>query len=120
MHGLNEGKATKVKTNSIRNLAIVAAVVGTFAVGMSSAANAGGFLGGIIEDLCGNCGVGDTLDQLNNDLGNPVDHGGAILCDIYLPGCGEVMEGYYAYNRGGVDGLIDHELDGDNDSDDPQ
>jgi hypothetical protein len=46
---------------------------------------------------------------VNAHLGNPFDHGVAIVCDAYLPGCGEALEGYYAYNRGGVEGLIDHE-----------
>jgi hypothetical protein len=62
---------------------IAAAMVGTLALGASSPANAGGLLGDIIEGACGNCGVSRALDQINNDLGNPVDHGAAIVCEAW-------------------------------------
>jgi hypothetical protein len=102
--------------NSIRKTTLALVLAATLAVTASSSARAGGLVGDFLNSVTGT-DIGTQLDDLNGDLGNPFDHGVAIVCDAYLPGCGEALEDYYAYNRGGVSGLIDHATQDDDDSD---
>ena len=62
-------------------------------------AQAEGFLGGLIEDVCGGCGVGRTLDEINANLGQPVDHAAAAVADAFVPGAGQAAEAYWALRR---------------------
>lgn len=51
-----------------------------FSVAAASPAFAGGFIGDIVEGVCGNCGAGRALDRANEQLGKPAEQiGGAIL-----------------------------------------
>ena len=49
----------------------------------SAPASARGLIGGLIEDLCGNCGVGNALDQTHEQLGNPLDQAGDAAAAYY-------------------------------------
>lgn len=103
-------------TYSIRKALVVTTMAAAIFSGLSTMAHANGFLGGIIEDICGQYGVGDALDEINGELGNPVDHVIAGTCEFYIPGCGVAMEEGYKYNREGADAVL-QDLIGD-DSDD--
>jgi hypothetical protein len=59
-----------------------------------------GFLGGIIDQFAP--GVGTVLDQANDRLGNPVDHGFAAAVDTVAPGAGSVLEAGWALQRSGA------------------
>jgi hypothetical protein len=101
--------------NRMTRLAIAMVTAGTLAIGTVSAANAGGLLGDMLNGFIP--GLGTTLDQWNADNRNVVDHAVAGLAESVFPGAGEVIEGYYAYNRGGIPGLFEHELgEGEDDS----
>ena len=111
---ITRNRRTTKMTYSIRKIVLAAATAATLFVGVSTAANAGnGFLGGIIEDICGQCGVGDTLDELNDEWDNPVDHAIAGVCEAYIPGCGVAIEEGYKYNREGLDGVLEDFIIGD-------
>jgi hypothetical protein len=99
---------------SIRKMTISLLVASVLAFAVSSSADAGGLLGDFINDVTGT-DIGTQLDELNADNGNIVDHAAAAVADYYLPGSGEVIEGYYTYNREGVGGLIQEELENDED-----
>jgi hypothetical protein len=94
--------------NRMKRLAILILTAGSLAIGSASAANAQGFLGGIIDDLIP--GLGTTLDQINDANGNVFDHAVAGIVGTVMPGATEAIELYYIYNRGGVPGLVEHEL----------
>lgn len=74
---------------------------------LSPSAFAGGFLGDFINQVAP--GVGTALDQVNAQLGNPVDHAAAALADTYVPGLGTAAEANWALQRmqnGGGGGAV--------------
>ena len=85
---------------SLKSVFFAAAIaVGLGVVAVSSSAHAGGFLGDIINQVAP--GVGTQLDQLNHNLGNPVDHAGAAALDAWAPGAGRALElGWQVQRRG--------------------
>ena len=101
---------------SIRKTTIALVTATALFAAATTSASAGGLIGDFLNTVTGT-DIGTQLDAVNDQLGNPVDHFVARACDAYLPGCGAAMEGYYAYNRGGVEGLIEHEMNDDDDSD---
>ena len=60
----------------MKNHAICFSVIISTALWVSTA-SAGGLLGDIIENACGGCGVGQQLDEVHKNVGQPLDHVGA-------------------------------------------
>jgi hypothetical protein len=57
-------------------------------------------LGDIVNQVAP--GVGTQLDQLNHNLGNPVDHTIAAGANAVVPGSGVALEGAWAVQRSGI------------------
>lgn len=82
----------------MKNLKNVNALVLMAAMGLVSVNSlAGGFLGDAINVIAP--GVGTELDRINHQLGNPVDHAAAVVCDAYAPGCGSALEAGWELQR---------------------
>lgn len=61
----------------------------------------GGFLAGVGKCIAPDAApVLDALDDLNGQLGNPIDHAGAAALDTFVPGAGQALEGAWAIQRG--------------------
>jgi hypothetical protein len=99
---------------SIRKMTISLLTATALAFAVSSSANAGGLLGDVLNSVTGT-DIGTQLDDWNADNDNIVDHAVAAVADYYLPGSGRAIEGYYAYNREGLGGLIEEQMNSDQD-----
>jgi hypothetical protein len=96
--------------STVRKIFFATMTATAFALSLCSPANAGGLIGDIINSVAP--GIGTKLDRWNAANGNVVDHIGAAAAEIVVPGAGQALEGYYAYNRGGIGGLVTHEMNG--------
>jgi hypothetical protein len=102
------------KMYTIRKMTISLLTAAVLAFAVSSGANAGGLLGDFLNGVT-DTDIGTQLDEWNADNGNIVDHTFAGIADYYLPGSGEAIEGYYTYNREGLGGLIEEQMNRDQD-----
>ncbi len=75
------------------------------ALGSVSMANAGGFLGDLIENACGGCGVGKVADKWNAQNNNVFDHAAAKVVNGIVPGAGVALEAGWAIQRGNFGGM---------------
>ena len=78
------------------------------ALGSVSMANAGGFLGDLIENACGGCGVGKVADKWNAQNNNVFDHAAAKVVNGIVPGAGVALEAGWAIQRGNFGGMPPH------------
>jgi hypothetical protein len=72
---------TSVRKNILVTLSAMSIL--SLAAGFSAPALAQGVIGGLIEGLCGGCGVGRALDDVHRQLGNPLDQAGAAAAQYY-------------------------------------
>src|SRR5436190_7807190 len=85
---------------SMKKTGLVLAIAAPAMAGSAYADCSPGFLAnltceaGIIDEDTAN-----TLDDVNAALGNPVDHAIAEGADVFLPGAGQAMEGYWELQR---------------------
>lgn len=77
-----------------------ALIFGAIAFMGPATSQAEGFLGGIINKVVP--GLGVVLDDMNDSMGNPVDHAAAVVANAYVPGSGAVMEAGWAVQRSGA------------------
>lgn len=56
-----------------------------------SVATAQGFLGEIVDTICGQCGAGEVLDDLHDDLGNPLDFPAHVLRESVVETAGPLL-----------------------------
>jgi hypothetical protein len=93
----------------MKNFKLISAIVlaTTLTAGMTTAQacnlNSGGFLAALVECAAPSAGpAARTLDRLNGQVGNPVDHAIANGMNAVVPGSGTALEAGWAIQRSGV------------------
>lgn len=66
---------------------------------MTSSAFAQGLIGGAIEGLCGNCGVGSTLDDFHDQIGSPLNVSGDIARELRVESLGPLLAEAIRHSR---------------------
>lgn len=67
-----------------------------------SPAGAQSVLGGGLEQLCGNCGVGEALDRVHDGIGNPLDIPGRVVCESRVETLGPVVGEAIRHSRNDI------------------
>jgi hypothetical protein len=93
----------------MKNFKFISSIVlaTTLTAGMTTAyacdLNSGGFLAAVVECAAPSAGPAvRTLDRLNGQMGNPVDHAIANGMNAVAPGSGTALEAGWAIQRSGV------------------